>query len=204
MLSLAELERTMNQANGRITGWPTFIIFTREDFAPYPHDGAIEAWVHQPGEVREGSHSDFWRASTDGRLFMLRGHQEDDLEKLTPGTAIDRGLVIWRMGECFLHAQRFAQIVGRGQGRVVVQARWTGLKGRLLGEYAGNWPLGPDSRPCRQDEVTSVLTVDAGSIRVRLGEYVKALTEPLYSAFGFSSVDRIRIDHELGTMLRNK
>jgi hypothetical protein len=205
VVSLAELEQTMNQANGHITGWPAFIMFTRDDFAPYPHDGAIEAWVHEKGVVRQGSHSDFWRASTDGRLFLLRGYQEDDdVQKLKPGTAIDRGLPIWRMGECLLHVQRFAQLVGRSGGRVVVQARWTGLKGRELGEHMGNWPMGPDSRACRQDEVTTVLTLDAGSIRAKLGEHVKALTEPLYSAFGFAAVDRTRIDHELSVMLRNK
>lgn len=37
-------------------------------------DGAIECWMR---ESRFERSSDFWRASPDGKLFLLRAYQED-------------------------------------------------------------------------------------------------------------------------------
>jgi hypothetical protein len=62
--------------------------------------------------------------------------------------------------------------------------------------------MGPEGRPCRQDVVTSEVTVDAHTIRAALGEIVERLTAPLYEAFDFSRVRRDRIETELRKMLR--
>jgi hypothetical protein len=80
--------------------------------------------------------------------------------------------------------------------------QWTGLEGRRLGDYAGDWNMGPDGRPCRQPVVTSELTVEIQSIRAALGDLVDKLTAPLYAAFDFGEVRRDRIESEIRRMLR--
>jgi hypothetical protein len=133
-LSLNDLMDVMRRAHQSVTGWPVFLVMDKEDCAPYPVAGAVEAWIRSKGDLADAAHSDFWRASPDGRLFLLRGYQEDgDLPKVTPGTSFDHGLPIGRIGECLLHVQRFAALVGRQTGRALVRAEWTGLEGRRLG-----------------------------------------------------------------------
>lgn len=202
-LKLSALMMIIDRACVRLTGWPVFIVMSKDDFAPYPNGQAIESLIRHPGDEGDGAHSDFWRASLDGRLFLLRGYQEDgNLRGVRPGTAFDRGLPIWRMGECLLHVERFAGLVGRSSGRVFVRAQWTGLKGRKLSDLLGDWPRDFETRPCRQDTVISEMAVDASTIRAALGDVVGKLTEPLYEAFDFSVVPRDRIEYELKRLLR--
>ena len=69
---------------------------------------SIECWI-RPVRVKDGAHSDFWRASSDVYLFLLRGYDEDSqITGATPGTVIDFILPVWRIGECVLHVERLA------------------------------------------------------------------------------------------------
>jgi hypothetical protein len=203
-LNLKELDAALRKAaEVHVTGWPTFLVITRDDYAPYPFENVVEAWIREPGAYHDGAHSDFWRAAPDGRLFLTRGYQEDaDLKGVEAGTALDRGLPIWRIGECLLHVQRFAQLVDRGDARAAVRAKWTGLKGRRLGDFAGDWRTGSEGRPCRQGVVVSDVVLDVATIRAAIGQHVARITEPLYAAFDFNALPEQRVEVELRKLLR--
>jgi hypothetical protein len=103
--NLVELQRRLEHARRvRLTGWPVFLDLTTPGWTPYPHDDFVEAWVGRPIErgrrFTDPAHADFWRASREGKLYMIRGYTENGLaDRLQPGTAIDVTLPIWRVGE---------------------------------------------------------------------------------------------------------
>lgn len=74
-VTIEDLDRALRTAQGSETGWPAWIVMDSEDLHPYAYEGVIECSLHRAG--RDGAHSDFWRASPHGRLFLLRGYQED-------------------------------------------------------------------------------------------------------------------------------
>ncbi len=178
------------RATEKQTGWPVWVVFDRAPIAPYPMDGLIECHVWEPGRGSQPGHCDFWRASPEGRLFLLRGHQEDEPESLnegvSPGTTLDSELPFWRVGECLLHAARLAERLDVHETAVHVRISWTGLRDRRLQNLFG-MPAdrfgGPTSR---QDVVRAQLTVDADRIRLQLVDLVSALTRPLFEVFGFA------------------
>jgi hypothetical protein len=122
-VSVTTLMDALRAANKPVTGWPVFIIMGREPLAPYPQEDGVESWLAEPGAVSDAAHSDFWRASNDGRLFLLRGYQEDGMDGYAPGTVLDRGLPIWRVGECLLHGIRcIAPVFLEGEGERTLRA----------------------------------------------------------------------------------
>ena len=54
----------------------------RDETSPRPADGTIEA-IFVDNVFKDPSHSDYWRAASDGRMFLLRGYEEDS-ERDTP------------------------------------------------------------------------------------------------------------------------
>jgi len=138
----------------------------------------------------DAAHADFWRASPNAQLFLLRGYDEDSIpERLTPGEAIEVTIPIWRVGECLLHILRFAESIGVQDGSVAVQFSWNGLEGRNLVSLYNpvyNFSLSMEGRICRVPEiVTPVRYVALQRLVDALPEEVLVLTRPLYNAFQF-------------------
>jgi hypothetical protein len=110
---LMELRDLLVRAERHETGWPLWWVPTKDEIKPYPFDGLIECWM-KDAHYRDGSHSDFWRASPNGQLFTLRGHVEDAYHLLSPasdvkpGTLFDPTIPIWRLSEALLHASYLA------------------------------------------------------------------------------------------------
>jgi hypothetical protein len=92
----------------------------------------------------DSAHADFWRASPEGRMFLLRGYIEDSVQtlaglpsldgrKIEPGKTFDLENTTWSIGECFLHAVNVASLLAPGRDvRLHLQARWYGVAGRRL------------------------------------------------------------------------
>jgi hypothetical protein len=188
------------------TGWPAWIVFDRQPIAPYPIDGLVECHVFEMDAPREPAHSDFWRAAPDGRFFLLRGFQEDELEefkgKIQPGTSLDREMPFWRVGECLLHAARMAERLGVPRTSVHVRFTWTGLAGRRLADLVNPWGHRDRGGISRQNLVHSEVTVDADRIRLQLADLVAVLTQPLFESFDFEVPDKERIAAALSRMLQ--
>lgn len=199
---LKELKELLERVKGHETGWPPWWVPTREEIAPFPIDGLIECWL-KDSHFRGPAHSDFWRASPSGMLFLSRGYHEDGNEgeyvQLGPKQGFDLTLPIWRIGECLLHASRFSQALVGNEAEVFFQARWDGLAGRKL--YRRDYGLLELShQPARQHAIASMVKAKGGQIEEFLEELVDQLTKPLYELFDFYKVPRTVISAELKKM----
>ncbi|MGN6665172.1 MAG: AlbA family DNA-binding domain-containing protein [Solirubrobacterales bacterium] len=186
--SPAEFLEILEAVAGHETGWPPWWVPTRDGIRPYPLDGMIECWLAEPkpDEVfRDGAHSDLWRADPDGRMFLVRGYQEDGGPDAPDRRGVlDVTLPVWRMGECLLHAQRLAERMGSEM--IDFRVIWDGLEGRELVSLDWSRDIHP-GRICHQDSVNTLIAVEAARVGDTLPELVKAIVEPLYSSFDFFS-----------------
>jgi hypothetical protein len=209
-MSLSEFLDVLRKVRGHETGWPPWWVPSRKEIAPYPYNGVIECWLRElrspslfgptrSDVFRYSGHSDFWRASPKGMMFLLRGYEEDSDLHAEPGTIVDVTLPIWRIGECLLHAERLAKTVaGEAATTVAIRVMWKGLSGRTLISWATPRRISFDPRgPSKQDSIASEITIPTGQISEALPEVVKTLAKPLYEAFDFFDVPSAFVREEL-------
>lgn len=135
--SLVELSSILKLSMIQHTGWPAWWLPTMPDIEPYPIDGMLECdmGVASGRLLSDPQHADFWRASLYGRLLLIRGLLEDNLEGIEPGQIFSLTTPIWRAGECLLHAAAVATNRGgsRGERRLydeVVRSARSGIARR--------------------------------------------------------------------------
>jgi hypothetical protein len=138
-MGLSEFLKVLNKVQGHETGWPPWWVPSRKGITPYPCNGLVECWLQdlrgdsflgpaRSDVFRFSGHSDFWRASPKGMMFLLRGYQEDSNPNAEPWTVLDVTLPIWRIGECLLHAERLAKtMMGSEATSIAFRAVWTDL-----------------------------------------------------------------------------
>jgi hypothetical protein len=160
--------------------------------------------MHGGPAFSDPSHADFWKASTAGELFLLRGFDEDGAAQLSPrhahiapGSVLDPVITIWRVGECLLHAERLATRLESEQVEVLIQ--WSGLDGRHIASL--DRPRFWDSSPTASADTTDAYSlVEASTISGALPRIVLGLTEPLFVLFGFLELPESTIATELDRM----
>lgn len=202
-----QLLEAVRNAKVRHTGWPAWWAPTREDIEPYPIEDGVECWLARDGEVMhdDPGHADFWRASTDCKLFLLRGYNEDAPENGGPGELFDLTVPVWRIGDCLLHAHNLARLVepDRADSEVEVLLEMGGLRGRRLTHLAGTRRL-IHRYEAQQNFVRSRLRVPAGDIPDALPELVRQLLADVFEAFSFFQPPRDMYAEELARMRRNQ
>jgi transcriptional regulator with XRE-family HTH domain len=205
-LSLTNFMEILRDVAGHETGWPPWWVPDRDPIRPRAINDLIECWLAEPdaeerpwAHLGDAAHSDFWRGDPSGRMFLLRGYQEDGApDRFEPGTTLDITLPVWRTGECLLHAQRLADRLGSERLRFLV--RWDGLKGRRLASWNHERAM-PGAYTCAQNTVTSVVEIDAPrSIGDTLPEIVRELVEPFFAVFDFFSPPEALYTQELSKM----
>lgn len=212
-VNLAQFETVLKDAVTRHTGWPVFWFPTREAIAPREGGGAIECWLAPETDERDRAfndpaHCDFWRAVPSGRLFLMRGYQEDGEETFPPGTIFDTTLPIWRIGEGLLHAERLAQLMRKSDQSVIAirfRALYSGLSGRILRSWSN--PLSDlmiEGHAARSDEAVLETTIPATDVESRLAEHVFPLVSSLYERFGVTGLSESRVQAELGRLLSQR
>ena len=187
------------------TGWPEFLVPTRDENQPYLHDGNIECWIARDGNDRGPAHSDFWIASADGKLFLIRGHQEDKSreEREPSGAQFDITLPAWRVGEALLHASNMAIEFGDPTAEVTLVTEWTGLAGRTLTHLERRRMIVNNYR-AHQNGFRNSVTVSANQISDALPELVNQLITPLYELFDFFRLPAALAAEELARMRANR
>lgn len=205
-VELHKLPALLEQTTVRHTGWPMFWIPERREMAPQEIDGVLECWL-APGDsgidrmFYDAAHCDFWRATPTGRMFLIRGYQEDAQETFAPGTIFDTTLVIWRLGEALLHAARLASLLKRekdGAITVRLRVRYNGLAGRILKAWAN--PLADllvEGSPARSDEAILEAVVPAKDIETNLATHLFPLVASLYERFGVTGLSINRVQAEI-------
>ena len=199
--ALKDLRGILEQVKGHETGWPPWWVPTRDAIAPRPHNGVIECWLRD-SHFGDAAHSDFWRASPEGMMFLLRGYEEDGADAGVPqGSILDPVTSVWRVGECLLHAARLAGVLAGEPTRILFRVQWRGLKGREIRWIAGR-KIGPhlSQRVCQQDVVDSEVTTQSSAIEDALPELVETLVSPLCEAFDFYELPKVVIQQELARM----
>jgi hypothetical protein len=185
---LAELQDRLAVARRiKLTGWSTFLQMSTPGLAPYPHDDFVEAWVGRPiredASSRDPSVCDFWRASRLGQLYTIRGYAEDGLQNRAPGTCLDVTLPVWRVGEGLLFAARLVETF-EGVEQILIQCRYTGLRGRALVSVDGRRMMFGDSIS-QTDQITLRGRATPAQVRDNLAEVLVPLLTPLYERFDF-------------------
>lgn len=212
-VGLTDFEALMRKAVTRHTGWPVFMTPTRSGIAPGEVDGTIECWLSPDTEsvkrVFSGpAECDFWRAAPSGRLFLIRGYQEDGEETFPPGAIMDTTLPIWRMGEALIHAGRLASLLKKNEDSALTvrfRALYSGLSGRVLRSWAN--PLSDlliEGHAARSDEAVLETEFPAKDIEARLAEIVCPLVSSLYERFGVSGLSVNRVRAELDRLLSSR
>lgn len=198
----------LERASVRKTGWPPFWISDREPLKPYFFEGMVECWFGSPGALRasrDPAHTDFWRASVDGRFYLQRGYQEDSREELRPGTIFDVILPIWRATEVLLHARSIATLAETADASITAHVRYTGLRDRKLIAWANPTrifePLSAGF--CRVGEVDMTVHTTAAVIGDDLSGVVSRWLEPLYAAFGEPTPPMAFIEREIMELVGN-
>ena len=197
---LTKLLEILRTVAGHETGWPPWWVPTPEEIRPYPYNGLVECWLAET-TFPDAAHSDFWRASPEGKMFLLRGYQEDGVpDRVKPGTVFDLTVPIWRVGECLLHAERFARALTDQPASISFCVTWEGLGGRVLTPWASPERLLYEGRTSHQTSVSSSIKIQVDQIRDALPEIVLALTQPLYMVFDFFDPSLRMIQEELSKM----
>ena len=188
----------------RLTGWSTFLGLSTPGWAPYPYEDFVEAWVGRPVRAnsmeREPALCDFWRASTDGKLYTIRGYTEDGLAEVRAGEVFDMTLPVWRIAEGILFAGRFAGTFD-GVDEIAIQCRFTGLNGRRLDCITGS-RIFSRPMPSSTDEITLTGQATPQQVQDNLAEILHPLLSPLYERFDFFRLPFNLVEEELEGLLR--
>jgi len=207
--SVRELQECLKKAaSHKYTGWPPFWVPTRTAIAPYPFEGGVECWLGRPDAERafdDAAHSDFWRASLDGRLYLRRGYQEDTADMLQPATIFDLTLPVWRAGEALLHAYHLAEAVAVSQkSECHFSVFYRGLTGRELKSWANPYREVFEIHRGRVGEVKNTVRCRSLQIKEQLVELVYDLLVPIYESFDFFELKRELVEDELSKLQKDR
>jgi len=214
-IELHAMQGIIGKAQLRLTGWPMFMVRTNQDLAPREVDGVLECWLEpsdagrfERGLTDEPANCDFWRAAPEGRMFLMRGYQEDGQETFAAGKIFDTTLPIWRLGEALLHAERLAKLLKRDNAAEItvrMRAVYTGLSGRVLKAWAN--PLSDiliEGGAARSDEAVLEAVVPAAGISDHLTAHIFPLVSSLYERFGVTGLSEIRVQAEVDRLQKGR
>lgn len=210
-LKLATLTDLLRILSGlrRYTGWSPMYIFTRRELEPYPiGDGMIECWLARD-EARDVGHSDFWRASTDGMVTLIRGYQEDGLETadhhadLAAGTGIELTLPAWRVAEYLLRVKELGEKLSDQQFTLQLLGEWEGLEGRKLFSHGGRRDIF-DDYVSHDPKFRVELEISPEEIDGALPAVVAKIITPLLRKFSFFEPPRGFYEQEMAKFLKRE
>jgi len=198
--SVPELRDAMRSFKG-LTGWRPWWV-PDNLHSPYAVSPAeLECWMIG-GLFNDPAHGDFWRASTTGRFYLLRGYEEDSYpDRVRPGKISSGSLAVWRVAEALLHAEQAVNRFADGGAWVHFVARWEGLRDR-------SWSTGPMSswghdrgQPALMSEACSSLVCPGRAISQRLPELVLHLVRPLSDVF-LAALAQTTVEREISALKR--
>jgi hypothetical protein len=197
--SLAELLQRIEKAgNPRLTGWGPFIHLQRDPYVPGAVDDGIETWLGQQEAerwAREPHHCDFWRAEPEGNFFLVRGFDEDGVDRVKPGSSFDVTLPVWRIAEPMYFAARIAKLFGRSS-RILFGVRYDGLHGRNLISIDKMRFMRGEMKAI-DDNFEFLIETNPEQISDNLAEMLQPVLRPLYERFSFFHLPDSLIVEEL-------
>ena len=195
-VELHRLQEMLVKAKTGITDWSMFWVPRRQEIAPREVDGVLECW-HSPEDsnsdiVHRAENCDFWRASPNGRMFLIRGYDEDSQVTFLPGKIFDTILPIWYIGETLIHAARLASQLKRDESATITikfRIHYTGLTGRVLKSWKNPLvDLLGEGSGARSDEAMLEATVPSSDVETNLAVHIFPLVASLYMRFGVTGI----------------
>lgn len=203
------LDRLRIAQEVKLSGWPTFLHMSVPEWAPYPYEDGVEAWVGRPVANpiwNDPSHADFWKVSLDGKLYTIRGYIEDgelaQQRGSAPGTEFTNSVPIIKITEGLLFARRLAATF-EGVEQIAIRCRFTGLEERslLLVDYP--MPRLTEVGPTIHDpKVILTAQVSLKQVDDNLIEIIHSLVKPLYERFEFYQIPITHVQSMLNHLRR--
>jgi hypothetical protein len=193
-LATNHFDRTLMEISNEVrdlvtSGWSMLYIFGQNELHPYwksdktagTDEDFLECSLVDQDTI--GGSADFWRASPDGKVSLIRDHWEDSPLDNRPGhqpyTRLDPQLLIRSIAEIVRHARAFA---GRFKSpvRIAFRCEWRGLQGRRVQSFRG-YVFGRDAKTNERSShgVWSVLELNQHWERA-----VGVLAGPMARTFG--------------------
>jgi len=146
---------------------------------------------------------DFWRIEAAGRLYEIRGFDEDLSKDLKASRSIAIVLPILRVADALIEAVSIARAMVRTpeDASLAVTLRWTDLAGRRLSNARWTRRLWQTNGPAIDDIAIASLTVPLDLPDSALAQRTFAALAPFYRKFQGFEVPQKIIDEEVQTML---
>jgi len=185
-LSPQQLRLILNRVERREPGGPYWYAPLGDpDGEPWNMNGIVELG-QKPVYSELASKSfpfEFWRASSQGLMLLLRGYDEDfSSNDQEPQKSLQVGNPIWDVAACCFHAARLSKVLEAGSAQVTFAFSWTGLRDRRL---VGVEERRNMERICRQQTASAKVTCSVEDIDANSPEIVRDLTVDLYQGFSF-------------------
>ena len=201
--SLTEIRTRLDEARNAtsFSGWPLFVNLNGTELQQYIHADTVEAWLGRPvtrSVLDSPALLDFWRVSTDGSLYSVRGYYEDGLPTYEPGTRFDVTYTAMQVAEALIFAKRFAESFA-GVEQIAFRSRFTGLQGRDLVSPTSLWSW---RNRCRTDTAELQGEATLEQIDDNLVELVYSYLVALYERFNFYQLPLDTVQSALKVMRR--
>lgn len=218
-VDLKAFEKILELANKTTyTGWPPFLVITNREsnFRPEAVEGMLECWLQPKKDgfplpyYKDVATCDFWRADPNGRMFLIRGYQEDSAETFSAGSVFDNILPIWRMGEVLLHAEQLASLLQKSSKSSIMlhfRAIYNGLSGRVLRSWSN--PLNSiffeqGAGAAKNNEAVLQAIIPIEDISSRLAEHIYPIVTSLYERFGIAELSRTFVDRQIAELISRR
>lgn len=204
-----DLLEKLSRSTARLTGWSPWWVPTRKGIMPYVKGGVIECWLGRDNErhFTDAPHADFWRISSKGRGFLLRGFDEDGdwalKQGFKTGTVFDVTLPIWRIGEAIINANLLARNLGSTDATISFKVGYFGLAGRELTSISGERRLW-QQREAQENAITLSTTITLDAIDSNFVEVLQPLLAPLYECFSFFELKADLVQTEVSRLKKSR
>jgi hypothetical protein len=194
----------IRSANRRFTGLPFFA--TLDSAAQHERPQIVsDAWerlfidlTHQWGDA-----VDFWRIESTGKLYAIRGFDEDLSEDLKSSRILTILLPILRVADALIEAVSIgrAMVQTPEDASLAVTLRWTNLADRRLSRARSNRFWTTMGGASIDDIATSSLTLPLDLPDSALAQRTGAALAPLYRKFQGFEIGQNVVDAEVQEML---
>jgi hypothetical protein len=186
--SLVDLRRALMDAEVRHSGWPNWPVIERDPIRPTPINDTIECFMGRDDDSASlaPDRLDYWRVSTGGRAFTVRGFSEDSHPDLVqPGAGLDITTPTWRLADAATHAVNLARALNLNESLVDFDVFYTGLEGRKLVSIGNPRRFLSGTRRTLQNQYQRRVSFDITTAPDQLPEIVDTVLRPLYQSFDF-------------------
>jgi hypothetical protein len=185
-LPTQEFMNVIAGSNPQYTGWPVWLDargFNEEADRAYVSEGAWQALIVDL-DGGWSRHFEFMRLDPRGEFYLQRTMQDDLSEKVTPGTALDVILMIYRVTEVLAVGINQARRLGwEANDTANFAFRWTGLKGRKLSSWVNAFSFAGGRGKSYGAAAESFVSVPLETPHLALAPYVTSALAPLFSSF---------------------